>query len=306
MNHKTIIIFLFILFSCNKQAFVYKSKDGDKTEIHLASVDNNVCKKLHGNVVLNAIFVDTKESKPWSEYDIHSTLDSIKKAITWLIQQSNDNKKYVNIELVYHNNNNKIPIALDFPKKTLSETLFQRNFAAGLKAIHGWSDKIAVTAAKSLPPDTSKLITTRNTMTDKERLIARLRDICKTDNIAVVYFINNYYKNEMSIAFNINSQSEVEYAIVSFKQPSVIAHEFLHLFGAWDLYITPFEHNKEEVKRKKFAMKEFPDDIMAFAYRELDSLKISPFTKYCIGWDKTLDDRYTEMILGKNIRPVKY
>ena len=184
--------------------------------------------------------------------------------------------------------------------------MFQRPFSAGLKAIQSWSDKIAATAAKTLPPDTSKNITTRNSLADKERLIAKLRDIYKTDNVALIYFINNYYKNEISVAFNAFSQADIEYAVVSFKQPTVIAHEFLHLFGAWDLYITPFDNDKEAKKRKAFAMKEFPDEIMAFSYRSLDSLNISPFTKYCIGWNKQIDSKYTDMILGKNIKPVKY
>ena len=137
-------------------------------------------------------------------------------------------------------------------------------------------------------------------------MIAWLRDIYKTDNIALVYFINNYYRAEMSVSFNIFSQSEIEYSIGSFKEPAVIADEFLHLFGAWDLYITPFDNDKEALKRKAFVMKEFPNEIMAFAYRGIDSLDISPFTRYCLGWEKQLDKKYTEMILWKNIKPVKY
>lgn len=304
-----LIIFIFLpilLFSCKNQHLVFNSKKQNGTDIHLASVDNNVCKKLQGSVILYAIFVDTKDTKPWSEYDIMSTLDSIQRAVDWINQKAKENKKFLSIELAYHSNNQKVPIAMDLPKKTLSETLFQSNFTAGLKAVHKWSDKIAVSAGKSLPPDTSKIITTKNTLADKERLIARLRDIHKTDNVAIMYFINNYFKNEVSIAFNTNSLSEIEYSVVSFKKPSIIAHEFLHLFGAWDLYISPFEGNKNDMKRKEFAMKEFPNEIMAFAYRDIDSLDISPFTKYCIGWEKSLDKRYADMILGKNIKPVKY
>jgi hypothetical protein len=274
--------------------------------VHLASVDNNVCKKLNGIIVIYAIFVDTKETKPWSEYDITSTLDSINKAVDWIYQKAKENNKFVSIEVVYHSNHYKVPIASDLPKKTLSATLFQQNFATGIKAVHKWSDKIAVTAGKSLPPDTSKIITTKNTLADKERLVARIRDIYKTDNVALLYFLNNYYKDEISIALNTNSQTEIEYSIISFKKPSIIAHEFLHLFGAWDLYISPFEGNKEEKKKKEFAMKEFPNEIMAFAYRDIDSLEISPFTRYCIGWEKSLDKRYADMILGNNIKPVKY
>jgi hypothetical protein len=33
----------------------------------IPTVDNNVCKKLNGNVVLYAIFVDTRYTQPWTE-----------------------------------------------------------------------------------------------------------------------------------------------------------------------------------------------------------------------------------------------
>jgi hypothetical protein len=301
-----IVLIAVVTGSCNTINIGFFHPNDPDSEVQLASVNNNVCKKLIGNVVLYAIFVDTKESKAWSEYDINSTLDSINRAIHWIEKKAAENNKSLDIEVHYPQNNHKIPIALDFPRKTLSGTLFQSSFSAGLRSIQSWSDKIAATAAKTLPPDTSKIITTRNSMADKERLIARLRDIYQTDNVALIYFVNNYYKDELSVTFNINSKDLVEYSIVSFKQPAVIAHEFLHLFGAWDLYITPFDNNKEAKKRKAFAMKEFPNEIMAFAYRDIDSLDLCPFTKYCVGWDKQLDKKYTEMILGKNIKPVKY
>lgn len=304
MKRIFIFFFLVLFISCKSNVSISSSK-GEKN-IHFASVDNNVCKKLQGRVIFYAIFVDTKETKPWSEYDLISTMDSIKKAIGWIETKARENRKVLDIELVVHSNHKKLPIALDLPKKTLRNTLIQANLTAGLKAIQGWSDKIAATAGKSLPPDTSKLIATKNTLDNKERLIARLRDIYATDNVAVVYFINNYFKEELSVAVNINSIFDVEYAIVSFKKPSIIAHEFLHLFGAWDLYISPWDTKKEAVKKKEFAMREFPNEIMAFAYRDIDSLDISPFTKYCIGWEKTIDQKYTDMILGKNIKPVKY
>jgi hypothetical protein len=307
MKNLFFIAFVFFLaIGCSSYKHGLSPANEIGSEVHLASVNSNVCKGLYGNVVLYTIFVDTRGTKPWSEFDINSTLDSIKKAMDWINKKAISNNKYLNIEIHYPQNNHKIPIVLDFPKKTLGETLFLPSFSAGLKAIQSWSDRIATNAARTLPPDTSRIITTRNSLSDKERLIARLRDIYKTDNVALVYFINNYYNNEMSVTFNTASQTEVEYSIVSFKQPAIIAHEFLHLFGAWDLYITPFDKEKDVKARKEFAMKEFPNEIMAFAYRGIDSLDISPFTKYCIGWEKKLDQKYTEMILGKNIRPVKY
>lgn len=296
-----------IILLMNNCSQVYKLINKNEIEVHLASVNNNVCKKLYGNVILYAIFVDSKETKPWSEFDITSTLDSIKKASCWIENKAHENSIPLKIKIAYHQKNGKIPISLNLAKKTLSATLFQKNLNTGYKTISKWADQIAAIAAKDLPTDTASIISTKNELNNKERLIARLRDYYKTDNIALIYFINNYYSNELSVTLNTNISNDVEYSIVSFKSPSVIAHEFLHLFGAWDLYVTPFDKNKKYiVKQKEFAMKEFPNEIMAFAYRNIDSLSISPFTKYCIGWENELDNTYSKMILGKKLKPVKY
>jgi hypothetical protein len=154
--------------------------------------------------------------------------------------------------------------------------------------------------------DTARITRTKNTPSNTERLIARVRDIHQLDDVALFYFVNNYYQEDASVVLHSAAIDKIEYGVQSYKRPSVIAHEFLHLFGALDLYITPFDSKSSARKRKEFAMKEFPDEIMAFAYRELDSLQISPLTEYLVGWRPQLDDRYVRMITGKRIKVVKY
>jgi hypothetical protein len=278
-----------------------------QTDVHFASKENNVCKSLKGKVVVYAIFVDSKYTKPWTEYDINSTLDSIKTGMDWVMQKAINNNVHLNIEVEYHHTGKGVvPIYNDFSKKSLSATLFKMPLYSGIKDIYRWADKVAAEAGKSLPKDTTLHIKTANKANDRERLIARLRDIHKTDNVALMYFINNYYSNEISVTFDINSLTNIEFSIVSFKQPSVISHEFLHLFGAWDLYITPFDNKRSAVKKKKQAMQLFPNEIMAFAYRDIDSLDICQFTKYAIGWDNELDPKYSDLLFGNKIKPVKY
>lgn len=276
-------------------------------DVALRSKENNVCKILKGKVLVYAIFVDSKYTKPWTQYDIKSTLDSVHKGMDWIMQKAVQNCVNLNIHVEYHKSQRgTVPIYKDFSRKTLSATLYKPPLFSGIRDIYRWADKIAAEAGKSLPTDTSSVIKTVNRATDRERLIARLRDIHKTDNVALMYFINNYYTDELSVTFDINSSNNIEFSIVSFKKPAVIAHEFLHLFGAWDLYITPFDGRKSAVKMKQQAMEIFPDEVMAFAYRDLDSLDISQFTRYSIGWEKQLDPKYSELILGKRLKPIKY
>jgi hypothetical protein len=256
-------------------------------------------------VILYAIFVDSRYTHPWSAYDINSTLDSMHKSVNWIEKNAAENNIPLQIEIVCHKNGTTIPIVNNFSDKTLYSTLFSPTLTFGIPKVDRWSDRVARTAGLSLPKDTSRIIKTTNTRSDRERLIARLRDIYQTDNVALVYFINNYYDDEISVAIHTGSYTSTEYAIVSFKRPAVIAHEFLHLFGAWDLYTSPFLKKRKTYIRKDVAEKVFPNEIMAFARRNIDSLNLSPLTKYLVGWDNELDEKYTKMF-GKKLRFEKY
>ncbi len=283
--------------------FVTRNRLRDDVTFHIATVNNNVCKRLRGDVVFYAIFVDSEPTKPWTTYDINSTLDSIQLAMGWIEKKAHERNIPLNIKIRYHQRKKTIPITMKFRKKTLSGTVFATN---GVRSVNKWADKIAKVANASFGPDTSCITATKIKPKNRDKLIARLRDIYKTDNVALVYFINNYYSDEMSVAVSTGADNDVEYAVVSFKNPSVIAHEFLHLFGALDLYITPFDTKKKNRKRKAFAMKEFPNEIMAFSYLDINELDISPFTEYLIGWRNELDEKYKQMIFGKKIKIAKY
>ena len=78
----------------------------------------------------------------------------------------------------------------------------------------------------------------------------------------------------------------MEFSVVSYKYPSEIAHNFLHLYGAADLHETHFRRNSRNLK---LAASAFPDDIMSDVYaRSLNELEIGPYTQYMIGWTEEL------------------
>jgi hypothetical protein len=136
-------------------------------------------------------------------------------------------------------------------------------------------------------------------------LVARLRDQYNVENVALIFFLNNYHVNETSVAIH-TSYEEVEYAVVSYKRTGVIAHEFLHLFGAWDLYHDPLKSKKQNKKLKRFRNK-YPNTIMSEATSAgLYSLKISPITKYLIGWENKLNEEDTKLLFGKKVDLSKY
>lgn len=301
MKRLLLLLFAFSLNSCTTlQELFYQSN-----EVEIATVNNNVCKRLRDKVVIYAVFVDSKATNPWTEYDMESTIDSIHEAMEWIECQAQETGIPLNIQLDYHRTKKGIiPIKKKLRNKALSNTLFT---PGGVRAVDQWADKIGKVALGTFGPDSSKKTYTKVKPYDRERLIARLRDKHQTDNVALMYFINNYYSDEVSVAMHTHSDHEPEYAIVSFKKPAVIVHEFLHLFGALDLYITPFEiGNRRAMRKKAFAMKEFPNEVMAFPHRGMDSLRIGDLTKYLVGWDRELDDHYVGMLASKKIKVAKY
>ena len=299
--HNLFIIILLVFFGSCKKGF-YRTQN----PANIATVNNNVCKKLTDKVVLYAIFVDSRTARPWSKYDITSTLDSIKKAMNWIEVQARENNIQLEIYQEHHQNGERITIERNLPEETLSESLFSPNIMEGMENLDFWADAIARKAGESFSPDTLNNYSVRNKMTDRERLIARLRDIHKTDNVVIMYFLNSYYQNDISLALHTSSSKQTEYSIVTFKNPSVIAHEFLHIFGALDLYMSPFDRKKKALRSKYEIMKLYPNEIMAFAHRPIEKLSISNFTKYLVGWVPELDENSKNAFFGKKLKVVKY
>jgi hypothetical protein len=74
-------------------------------------IRNNVCKVLQNDVLLYFIFVDSKETSPWTEFDIKSTIDSISVAVKWLELHARQNGVYLNImQDVYAKSLSKIKV----------------------------------------------------------------------------------------------------------------------------------------------------------------------------------------------------
>ena len=69
---------------------------------------------------------------------------------------------------------------------------------------------------------------------------------------------------------------------------ATIAHEILHLFGAWDLYET-FEQTKENEEKAKQL---FPDDIMLRTSYNIEELSIDPLTAWLAGLSPNKEEWY--------------
>ena len=279
------------------------SRSGSKREAHVATVDNNVCKRLRGNVVIYGVFVDSKVGGVWSTHDILSTCDSMRVAADWIMAQARKNGIELEIEVASHEKGGVVPVRSELPRNGIDGLLRGMNPAS---ALDRWADKACRQVQAAFPRDTARMTLTKHGPKDRERLVAALRDKYRTDNVALVLFVNNYYGTETSVAMHAASTDAIEYATVAFKRPAIIAHEVLHLFGALDLYVTPFDDKKKAAKQKQFAMERFPREIMAFPLRGLDSLEVGSLTQYLVGWRREALPEDEALLTGGRVRLARY
>jgi hypothetical protein len=95
------------------------------------------------------------------------------------------------------------------------------------------------------------------------------------------------------------NNEDVEFAIVSYKYPAVIAHNILNLFGAADLCKSGFRRNEKKIE---MARAFFPDDIMQDNNSQnIGSFNIGEYTRYLIGWSPEIDSKYIPLLTDKII-----
>ncbi|MBU0764890.1 MAG: hypothetical protein KJ607_08655 [Bacteroidetes bacterium] len=260
----------------------------------------NVCKTLNGDVLVYVIFVDTKTTAPWTEFDIETTRDSVAKAVQWLTDQAVKNGVELNIKTDMFVGQEFTTIKRDLPEGSVRQSFTSPNTVKGTENLNKWADYIAKKAGTDFNiTDKDGLPEIKNPR-NKERLIAWLRDEHKVESVALLLMVNNYFRDDISVQMNTMSCDDVEFAVVSYKYPSGIAHNILHLFGAADLHDSPFRKSDKNIN---FALQEFPNEVMQNPYaKNVSTLEINNFTKYLIGWCDTIDQRYEPLFIEKGIR----
>jgi hypothetical protein len=254
----------------------------------------NVCKDLKNEALVYFIFVDTKETSPWTEFDIRSTLDSVNTAVTWLNNQAVKNNVNLKIRANYYIGNPYTPVKRNLPQGTVQKTLTSSSLHKGFADLNLWADAIAKKVGTSFNSSEKDGIPEIQNPKNKERLISYLRDDNKVESVALIFMVNNYYRSDISIPINIYSNNDVEYAIVSYKYPSEIAHNILALYGAAPMYNSIYRKKTSKIEILK---KEFPNDIMQDPYaKNINLLTIGEYTKYLIGWQDNLDPKYNELL----------
>ncbi|MBN1186020.1 MAG: hypothetical protein JXB49_27310 [Bacteroidales bacterium] len=259
----------------------------------------NVCKGLNGDALIYCIFVDTKETKPWLDFDIRTTIDSLRIAVQWLNKQAQKNKITLNIKSDYFIGDEFATIRKNLPMGDVYKSVTEPNMKTGIFELNNWANSVAKRAGMSLNIIQKDGIPDITNPRDKERFVAYLRDEYNVESVALMFMVNNYYKTDISISLNTLNTEDVEFAIVSYKYPAEIAHNFLHLYGAADMYETPYRKNDKKIE---VLQKLFPNEIMLDPYaKNIWDLEISEYTKYLIGWSNSIAPLYEDLLVDKSL-----
>lgn len=255
---------------------------------------NNVCKDFKGNILVYLIFVDNRETAPWTEYDIRTTLDSLNLAVRWLNNQAKQNHQTLNLITDYYIGPEFTPVKRALPEGTVKQSVTKGSFSRGLADINEWADYVAKRAGSTLNIGQKDGIPDIPTPRNVERLIAFLRDEKQVESVALLFMLNNYYRSDISLAVNHLDDKDVEFAINSYKYPAVIAQNILSLFGASDLYETVYRRSDKKIK---IARDLLPFDVMQDTYAGMiDRYSIGPLTRYLIGWENELEVKYAVLL----------
>ncbi|MBN2215004.1 MAG: hypothetical protein JW723_12245 [Bacteroidales bacterium] len=260
-------------------------------------INNNVCKTLKDNVLVYYIFVDSQETTPWTEFDIKTTIDSLTVAVRWLESQARAFGISLNIIQDYYIGEDYTTIKKALPFGNVINSLNEPSLSKGIRALNNWADIIAKRAGYTFNISEKNGIPEIKNPRNKERLVAYLRDEKQVESVALLFMVNNYYKNDISVVLNTMGNEDVEFAIVSYKYPSVIAHNILNLFGAADLNKSEFRRNEKKIA---MAGQFFPNDIMQDNnFMNIQNFEIGEYTRYLIGWSTELDSQYEPLLQDK-------
>jgi hypothetical protein len=267
-----------------------------KTDYRMAR-NMNVCKALKGSALLYFVFIDNKETKPWTQYDIQSTIDSIRVAINWLHKQAEKSNIGLNIIADYYIGKDYTTISKNLPAGTIYQSITEPNLTSGIASINKWADAVAKEAGSTLPIFDKDGIPEISNPRNKERLVAYLRDENNVESVALFFMLNNYFRSDISVQMNTTNTNDVEFAVVSYKYPSEIAHNLLHLYGAADMYKTIYRKNENKISTLQDL---FPDEVMLDPYgKNIWDLEVSDYTQYLIGWSDEMNPEYEPLMVDR-------
>lgn len=259
--------------------------------------NRNVCKKLTGNVLVYTIFVSDKKNFPWEKQEIKLYIDSLAVACNWMENEANKNGVSLHINSVQHSKASvKGP-----PGKSNEAAMKMLHSLQGLGKVNKHYDGIAKKMFPSFVKQKTALKPTVKKIKGKQHFTAMLRNQYQCESVVLVFAHKKDKGGHIAFSLNTLNNSDVEYLVNSFTNPSMISYQILELFGAASLRHpnNPRKQNKTAEHVKKY----FKDDIMANPMASgINNTNVGEFTQYLIGWKDQYDPKHKILMKGKRVR----
>lgn len=235
------------------------------TDTSESTINVGTAKHLYGKVHVLSIFV-SNTTNLWARNDISNTLEKLLESQRWLkIQAARYGKTVHFVNTIFGED---FPICDDtLPKSCDCENAYY--YACSLIQRIGFGDN-------------ESYIRWVQEHTDCDQCLVII--FCNKDGrsfaspISKELQINNptRYNLECCFLYRYYTDSITETTSAS------IAHEILHLFGAWDLY----ELDSNDTPRFEKCNQMFPDSIMIETYRSIWDTKIDEINAWLVGLNK--------------------
>lgn len=291
INNLNKILYSFVIITTVFACSSVKEIDNDWAR------NRNVCKKLTGNVLVYTIFVSDKKNYPWEPAEIKEYMDSLDVACNWMEEQANNNNISLSISTVKHTKTSlKGP-----PGKSNEGAMKMLQSLSGLTKVNKHYDGICKKMKTSFIKQKSALKPVVKKIKGKETFTAMLRNQYQSESVVLIFAHKKDKGGHIAFSLNTLNNSDIEYLVNSFNNPSMISYQVLELFGAASL-----RHANNPRKQNKIAEHvklHFKDDIMAnpMASR-IEDTNIGDFTQYLIGWKNEYDPKHKILMKGKRVR----
>ena len=224
---------------------------------------------LTGDIKILSVFVETSYGN-WEEDEIDYTLQEYAAAQDWIVEEADYFGQYVEFDEAYFSQDNGSVIFLEqTPRRGVS------------------------------PRNTINSVMTKLNYRDLDDFMNYNRIRMKEDKFKILLFVKS---NDRSHAYNYWSMSDVDLAIVYCRHTVgvltdryTIAHEILHQFGAWDLYMG----KSQTESSAKNAKERWPHSVMISTFRDKELLVIDELTAWRLGWGE-YDPGFAEFDPVKN------
>ncbi|MFK5856635.1 MAG: hypothetical protein QM503_10925 [Bacteroidota bacterium] len=222
---------------------------------------------LTDDVLLLVCFISTPNDN-WSSVEKTEMLNNLVQTENWLKEQSQKYDVKINFKQVLLNEGNDI----------IFDTI-EPGLASGKERVD-WVYRVI----KKIGYCNSK------------QACRKIRSKYNVDNIIVIIIAHgNGRPYSMQYAKGINKKKYFTEGMIVYNKylsgapmptTAVLAHELLHLFGAWDLYKTYAQTYDRQIKAHEL----YPNDIMLRIDHNINTLEIDNLTAWQIGWKNNQED----------------